>query len=131
MKLRDKFGPLGRYAILVLIASGAALVVPAPAHAVQLDMDCGIAADVALFGDENLQFNLVGQTVGTAGMLANLLCFVGDSRCSCFRNLSESNSSLSTAYAREVGRLIGICAVSNPGRRLSGVSQEAGLNVCG
>jgi len=103
----------------------------APASAAQLDYTCGDAANILSFGDERLQFSLVGETVGAAGMLANLACFVGDRRCTCLRRTTDSDRGESEQYSREVGRLIAQCFGSNPNRNLSGISQEAALNVCG
>ena len=129
MKSRDG---MNRFSGLLLTCAVflASLALPRAASAIQLDVDCGLAADILLSGDQELQLNVVGQTSGTAGMLANLLCFVGDRRCSCMRNLTETDSGLSIQYAREVGALIAGCSFSDPGRRLSGVSQEAATNVC-
>lgn len=113
-----------------LLLTGA-LALPDRASAAQLDYTCSDAANILSFGDERLQFSLVGETIGAAGMLANLACFVGDRRCGCLRNATNSDRSESDSYSREVGRLIGACVGPNPNRSLSGISQEAALNVCG
>lgn len=112
-----------------LVAAALALL-PARADAVQLDYTCRDAADVLTIGDERLQFSLVGETVGAAATLGNLLCFVGDRRCSCTRNATDGDRVESDSFSREVGRIIASCFTANPGRRLSGISQEALLNVC-
>ena len=91
----------------------------------------GDAANILSFGQESLQFSLVGETVGAAGLLANLACFVGDRRCSCLRNTTNSDRGESNQFSREVGRIIAGCFTSNPSRNLSGISQEAALNICG
>ena len=118
------------------LALGAAAVLsvaalPQHALAVQLDYTCRDAADIISFGSESLQFSVVGETVGAAGMLANLACFVGDRRCGCLRNTTNSDRGESTSFSREVGRIVAACRGSNPNRNLSGISQEAALNVCG
>ncbi|MFN8600113.1 MAG: hypothetical protein U0842_06550 [Candidatus Binatia bacterium] len=104
---------------------------PSRAFAVQLDYTCRDAANILSFGQESLQFSLVGETVGAAGLLANLACFVGDRRCSCLRNTTNSDRGESNQFSREVGRIIAGCFTSNPSRNLSGISQEAALNICG
>ena len=104
---------------------------PSRAFAVQLDYTCRDAADIISFGSESLQFSVVGETVGAAGMLANLACFVGDRRCGCLRNTTHSDRGESSSFSREVGRIVAACRGSNPNRNLSGISQEAALNVCG
>ena len=118
------------------LALGAAAVLsvaalPQRALAVQLDYTCRDAANILSFGSESLQFSVVGETVGAAGMLANLACFVGDRRCGCLRNTTNSDRGESTSFSREVGRIVAACRGSNPNRNLSGISQEAALNVCG
>ena len=118
------------------LALGAAAVLsvaalPQHALAVQLDYTCRDAANILSFGQESLQFSLVGETVGAAGLLANLACFVGDRRCSCLRNTTNSDRGESNQFSREVGRIIAGCFTSNPSRNLSGISQEAALNICG
>ena len=118
---------------LVLGAAAVLSVAALQQHAlaVQLDYTCRDAADIISFGSESLQFSVVGETVGAAGMLANLACFVGDRRCGCLRNTTNSDRGESTSFSREVGRIVAACRGSNPNRNLSGISQEAALNVCG
>ncbi len=117
-------------ALTALLAAAALALLAAPAHAVQLDYTCRDAADILSFGDERLQFSLVGEMVGAAATLGNLLCFVGDRRCSCARNSTDGDRVESDSLSREVGRIIASCFTANPGRRLSGISQEALLKVC-
>jgi hypothetical protein len=106
------------------------LAAPRVAPAAQLDYTCELAAAILSSGDERLQFSLVGETVGTAAMLANLACFVGDGRCSCLRRSTDGDRDESTRFSREVGRLIASCFTSEPDRSLSGISQQAVLTVC-
>ena len=118
----------------LVVAAAALLGVaasPQRALALQLDYTCRDAANILSFGEESLQFSLVGETVGAAGMLANLACFVGDGRCACLRNATNSDRGESNQFSREVGRIIASCFGANPSRNLSGISQEAALNICG
>jgi hypothetical protein len=108
----------------------AAVAMPGVARAVQLDYTCGIAAQILSNGDERLQFSLAGETVGTVGMIANLACFVGDGRCSCLRRATDGDRDESTRFSQEVGRIIAGCFDADPSRSLSGISQEAVLNIC-
>lgn len=116
--------------LLFAVAMLAVVAMPRASFAVQLDYTCDVAANILSAGDERLQFSLAGETIGAAALLANLACFVGDRRCSCLRNATDSDRNENTQFAREVGRIIGGCFVSSPNRTLSGISQEAVLNVC-
>jgi hypothetical protein len=113
-----------------LLTTLEAVVCATPAPAAQLDFSCSDAALILGDGDERLQFSLVGETVGAAATIGNLLCFVNDRRCACVRNATDGDRSESTSFSREVGRIIASCFNANPGRPLSGISQEAVLNVC-
>lgn len=121
---RPLLGPAVALALLAVVA------VPRVARAVQLDYTCAVAASILSGDDERLQFSLIGETVGTAAMIANLACFVGDGRCSCLRRATDSDRDENDRFAREVGRIIASCFVSSPNRSLSGISQEAALNLC-
>ena len=119
---------------MIFAAIGMALLAtvgaPRVASAVQLDYTCGIAASILTGDDERLQFSLIGETIGAASVIANLVCFVGDGRCSCLRRATDGDRDENTRFAQEVGRIIAGCLGSNPSRSLSGISQEAALNVC-
>lgn len=118
------------WSAVLLLAATLGLSVPLRADAIQLNFSCEQAALAITSGVQSLEFNVVGQTVGTAGMLGDLLCFVGDRRCSCFRNATEGDSPVSSQFAREVGRILASCLSSAPNRSLSGVSQQAVIAVC-
>ena len=114
----------------IALALLAAIGVPRIASAVQLDYTCEVAASILTNDDERLQFSLIGETIGAASMIANLVCFVGDGRCACLRSATDGDRDENSRFAQEVGRIIAGCLVSNPSRSLSGISQEAALNVC-
>lgn len=116
---------------LVTLTLFATLLAPAQSRAVQLDTTCAVTFNGIINGSELLQGTLVGQMIGTVGMLANLLCFVGDPQCNCFRNLTDSDSFRNDQFTDAVAEIIAQCSSGpNSGRRLSGISQEAALNVC-
>jgi len=116
--------------VAVGLALLAAVAMPRVALAVQLDFSCEVAAAILSGDNERLQFALVGETVGAAAMIANLVCFVGDGRCSCLRRATDGDRDENSRFVQEAGRIIAGCFVSNPNRSLSGISQEAVLNVC-
>lgn len=115
---------------VISLALLAAVGVPRIASAVQLDYSCEISAAILTGDDDRLKFSLVGETIGAASMIANLVCFVGDGRCGCLRRVTDGDRDENSQFAQELGRIIAGCVGSNPSRSLSGISQEAALNVC-
>jgi hypothetical protein len=99
--------------------------------ATQFDWSCRESA--AILDDPNadpLLFGYVtGTAVGSAGMLGNLLCFVGDSRCRCLREATDTDGRIALFFDR-VRSIVKSCAASAPNRNLSGISQQAVLEVC-
>ncbi len=79
--------------------------------------------------DELLTF-IIGQQFGVPAFLRNLLCFTGDPRCSCLENLLRSETSEFAAYSVKLDQVLTDCAQNAPTRSLSGVAQQAALDVC-
>ncbi len=109
----------------------ALVVAPTRSDAVQFDTTCSVAAQGIISGNDILVQNLIGQSVGVTGMLANLVCFVGDSRCTCLRRATDSDRIENDRFVEALASVLAGCAFSsNSGRRYSGVIQEAALTTC-
>ena len=121
--------PISILAAALLLATS---LVPRTAHAVALlEWTCSEAADVLISDDIDAQLSVASQMVGTVAMLGNLLCFVGDPGCTCFRNINDFDSVRNVDFVEEVAEILSDCADGpNGGRSLSGVSQEAALATC-
>ncbi len=108
------------------------LAVEAPKEAVAapLEFTCG-EAGVVLFADrEALKAPIYDQAVGVTSMLRNLLCFVGDTRCSCLREVGDGADPRYEEFKIELARTVGRCNGEDPDRSLSGAVQEAVFEVC-
>jgi hypothetical protein len=103
---------------------------PSPSAAESLDLPCSEALARLGGKDPQASADAVGQTTGTVAMLGNLLCFVGDARCDCLREIADTESSLRGQFTDALSALLGDCALSDPDRSLSGVSQQAAFEVC-
>ncbi len=108
----------------------ASLVFVGPACAVQLNLSCATAAEALSSDDRLLEGTVVGLGIGAAGMIGDLLCFVADPRCTCLRNVTNSDSPRNDQFAAELGRILASCRVAAPNRTMSGIGQEAALRVC-
>lgn len=95
-----------------------------------MELTCGQAAAILASATPSMQFNVIGQTVGTTSLLANILCFVGDERCDCLQDATDSESAKNGQWSDAIAALVADCAETNPDRTLSGITQEAALSVC-
>lgn len=111
--------------------AAAVVLAPALARATQLDTTCSIASTGITSGSEALRNNLVGQIIGVTGMIANLVCFVGDPRCTCLRRSTDTDFAANDRLIEEVAAVVAGCAFSSDrNRNFSGVIQEGALNAC-
>ncbi len=115
-------------ALFAVIIAGMCL---APsAQAVQLNLTCENAVLALQSGNDTLEGTVVGVAIGAAGMIGDLLCFIGDRRCNCLRNVTDGDRSENDDFSRELGSILDVCRTSAPGRSLSGIAQEAARDVC-
>lgn len=77
-----------------------------------------------LSSDRLLNGSAVGHALGVADALAQIHCFVGDSRCGCLRDWPVGNS---TSFATAVGNAIATCQRDRPA---AGAIQEAIMRAC-
>ncbi len=121
-----------RSAVVALLVAAGVFFSTTPARAFQLDLTCNQFAE-ALQPDapDRESSRAVGVTVGAVGELANLLCFVGDRRCSCLRNITDSDRAANDRFLEDLTDVAETC-FNRPsgGRNLSGMCQQAALATC-
>ncbi len=76
--------------------------------------------------------SLMGQMVGAIDGVGELLCFVGDPKCSCFQAITgDVNGQRFDEWADRANDIISACGNSSGGgRSLSGIAFEAAKDVC-
>ncbi len=122
-----------RLATISLVILLTATLGPPRANALETNLTCSDAGDILAAGSAAraiLQATVLGLLVGGADMIGDLLCFVGDRRCGCLRNTTESDNSRNTDLARRAGEINRGCRSANPNRQMSGIAQQAALDVC-
>lgn len=112
-------------ALLLLLAGGAPTAQAGP-----LEFTCAQAGGILFGSDDERQQLVHAQMVGNASMLRNLLCFVGDSRCSCLGEATDADSPAHEQMKTELKRQVGACNAEAPDRAFSGAVQTALLEVC-
>jgi len=118
---------------LALICLVALLAIPprdarageAPAS---VELTCATASE-ALHGNEPEFARPGDQAIGTVGTLRNLLCFVGEWRCSCLEETLRIGDPKYRLWEYEMGLALGRCWTEAPDRSFSGVVQEFTLDV--
>jgi hypothetical protein len=107
------------FAALTLMLALGATARPASAYF----LNCAQYRAAILSGDEPLMMSVVSHSLGVSDMLATMLCFVGDRRCSCIQSVSDR----AEAFGNALGNRIASCPASAPA-----VGQEfnAALDVC-
>lgn len=74
---------------------------------------------------------LAGLTFGAVDGIGDLLCFLGNTKCGCFRAVTNENSSEFDEFQNEVERIVAQCdGAGSSGRALSGIAFEAANAVC-
>lgn len=106
------------------------LAVPSTSVAAPLEYDCREALLDLASGDLLLERLVEEQSLGTVFTLRNLNCFVDDSKCSCLQEMSDSETARHELARNAVVGVLNGCFDSAPDRSLSGVVQEAIVNVC-
>jgi hypothetical protein len=122
-----------RSAVVALLVAAGVFFSTTPARAFQLDMTCNQFVDALALepGEDELAYTAVGVTVGAVGELANLLCFVGDRRCSCLRNATDNDRPALERWLDDLFDVVDTCYGRPSGNRnLSGMSQQAALVTC-
>jgi hypothetical protein len=62
-------------------------------------LTCGDIVDIFTYGTDEDQMLAVGHLAGTADMVATMLCFGGDRRCNCLKNVVVNQpEALADAY---------------------------------
>ncbi len=102
----------------------------------QLDFTCNrlgeIINDASLGISDDLIPLVEGLQYGSAGSLGNLLCFVGDERCPCLRELTDDETSRHREFNRRFRQIVAACWNTPTGsRNATGIAQEAALEICG
>ncbi len=74
----------------------------------------------------------MGQMIGTVDGIGDLLCFVGDAKCSCFQQITADVDGVRfDQWATKVEEIISACGGSaSGGRALSGVAFQAASDIC-
>jgi hypothetical protein len=121
-----------RSALVVLLVVAGFFFSTTPARAVQLDITCNLFVDALQpSASDDIGFYVTGITTGAVGELANLLCFVGDRRCSCLRNITDSDRPARLRFNDDMLDVVDTCYNRPSGNRnLSGMSQQAALVTC-
>jgi hypothetical protein len=121
-----------RSAVVALLVAAGVFFSTTPARAVQLDMTCNLfIAALQPSAPDEIGFAAVGVTIGAVGELANLLCFVGDRRCNCLRNINETDKPARDRFADDLFDVVDTCYNRPSGNRnLSGMCQQAALVTC-
>ncbi len=121
-----------RSAVVALLVAAGVFFSTTPARAFQLDLTCNQFVEALLDdapGGESSR--AVGVTVGAVGELANLLCFVGDRRCSCLRNATDNARPALERFVSDLVDVVDTCyGRPSGGRKLSGMCQQAALVTC-
>jgi hypothetical protein len=121
-----------RSALVVLLVVAGFFFSTTPARAVQLDLTCNqFIQALQPSVPDTVSGAAVGMTIGAVGELANLLCFVGDRRCSCLRNITDSDRAANDRFLEDLTDVAETC-FNRPsgGRNLSGMCQQAALATC-
>lgn len=100
------------------------------AQALPLEYTCAEAGGILFNSEDERQELVYAQMVGNTSMLRNLLCFVGDSRCSCLSDATDTGNLSYEQMRTELKRQVGYCNAQDPDRALSGAVQTAVLEVC-
>lgn len=113
------------------VAVALSLLFAVPAGATQLT--CGSLSDA--FGGSSVDEQNVHNAFafGTVGALGDLLCFVADPRCPCFREITDFQNPIrpkTADFAEALGRISRDCSQASRDRLLSGMAQQAALEVC-
>ena len=120
-----------RSALVALLMVAGFFFSTTPARAVQLDMTCNQFIQALQPPADELSYAAVGMTIGAVGELANLLCFVGDRRCSCLRNITDSDRAANDRFLEDLTDVAETCFNRPSGNRnLSGMCQQAALATC-
>ncbi len=121
-----------RSAVVALLVAAGVFFSTTPARAYQRDITCNeFVLALQPSAPDDVGFWAVGQTIGAVGELANLLCFVGDRRCSCLRNITDSDRAANDRFLEDLTDVAETC-FNRPsgGRNLSGMCQQAALVTC-
>ncbi len=121
-----------RSALVVLLVVAGFFFSTTPARAVQLDLTCNqFIQALQPSVPDTVSGAAVGMTIGAVGELANLLCFVGDRRCSCLRNATDNARPALERFVSDLVDVVDTCyGRPSGGRKLSGMSQQAALATC-
>lgn len=77
---------------------------------------------------EDFQLGILGGTVDGIG---DLLCFVGDPKCNCYRQVTTENSPQFDEWLGRIQAIVATCDGANDsGRFLSGIAFQAANDVC-
>ena len=113
------------------VAVALSLLFAVPAGATQLT--CGSLSD-ALEGSSVDEQNVHNAfAFGSVGGLGELLCLAADPRCPCFRETTDFQHPIRpdpADFAEAFGRISRDCSQPSRDRLLSGVAQQAALEVC-
>ncbi len=121
-----------RSAVVALLVAAGVFFSTTPARAFQLDYTCNqYVAALQPAQSDIIKGAAVGMTIGAVGELANLLCFVGDRRCNCLRNITDSDRPANERFYDDLFDVVDTC-YNRPsgGRNLSGMCQLAALVTC-
>ncbi len=121
-----------RSAVVALLVAAGVFFSTTPARAFQRDITCNeFVLALQPSAPDDVGFWAVGQTIGAVGELANLLCFVGDRRCNCLRNINETDKPARDRFADDLFDVVDTCYNRPSGNRnLSGMCQQAALVTC-
>ena len=121
-----------RSAVIALLVAAGVFFSTTPARAVQLDLTCNqFIQALQPSVPDTVSGAAVGMTIGAVGELANLLCFVGDRRCSCLRNITDSDRAANDRFLEDLTDVAETCFNRPSGNRnLSGMCQQAALVTC-